>query len=282
MHVIIYHHPCTDGFAAAWCAYKKLGLNNVQYIPADHTFKLEDLPDLSNKHVYMFDIAFERDVMLEIIQTAESFILYDHHLTSFKSLADLPNCNFNMNLSGAQLAWDYFFPETQRPLFIDYVGDYDLHNFKMPFSKEFSATIYNAPFDFEQYNMFNSDEAVINAIAKGKNIMIENERYIEHTLKNVQYSKFEFEGNCLQVASVESDRCVSGIGLKLSEDNNIDLAIVFYQVKMLNGQIKNKASLRSIKNHIDVGMIAQNFGGGGHKYASSFYFNKMSDIDLIK
>jgi len=48
----------------------------------------------------------------------------DHHKSALEDLKGLsPNIYFDMERSGARLAWDYFHPGKEPPAFIDYIED---------------------------------------------------------------------------------------------------------------------------------------------------------------
>lgn len=55
---------------------------------------------------------------------------------------------FDMNRSGSQMAWDYFFPDFARPAMIDYIADRDLWRFKLPGSREIAAVLFSHPYPF--------------------------------------------------------------------------------------------------------------------------------------
>ena len=51
--VVVYHGDCTDGFSAAWAAWKKFG-NKAEYLGIDPG---ELLPTgLEDKEIYMLDV----------------------------------------------------------------------------------------------------------------------------------------------------------------------------------------------------------------------------------
>jgi hypothetical protein len=55
----------------------------------------------------------------------------DHHKSALEDLKGLsPNIYFDMERSGAQLAWNYFHPGVKPPKFIQYIEDRGSIEFK--------------------------------------------------------------------------------------------------------------------------------------------------------
>src|SRR5262249_41598557 len=64
-------------------------------------------------------------------------------------LKGLTNAFFDLNKSGARLAWEYFHPEKDTPELIEFIEDRDLWRWQIPRSKEFSAGFYALPMTFD-------------------------------------------------------------------------------------------------------------------------------------
>lgn len=117
--VIIYHHPCSDGFASFWVAqhYLKnivgkevIGVPKaIDKIPLDESLYI-------GKNVLMVDI-LTKDYK-DILAKAKNLVILDHHKTSKEILESDPNyadyAYFNMQKSGVGLAWEYFFEEPEK------------------------------------------------------------------------------------------------------------------------------------------------------------------------
>ena len=154
----IYHGNCADGFTAAWAVRKALG-EDVEFFPGVYQ---SSPPDVANRHVVLVDFSYKRPVLDEMAGSANSILILDHHKTAADDLAGyqvpfgnswrrhLDNINqdvcegcagrpyalFDMERSGAQLAWDFFHEGTKRPNLVDYVADRDLWQFRLPLSRE--------------------------------------------------------------------------------------------------------------------------------------------------
>ena len=108
----------------------------------------------------------------------------DHHKTAIDAFElNKQKCPDNLHVvlditnSGCQIPWDYFFPDSQRPWFIDYVGDRDLWVWKKPNSKEINQVFFDNNM-FDAYNLENITklldytEEQINEIVKEGTILL--------------------------------------------------------------------------------------------------------------
>ncbi len=151
---VFYHGNCSDGFGGAWAAYKKFGLGpHVDYI--GWSPNASSIPDMVEKgdEVYIIDLSFDRQTLLDWYDKAAKIVLLDHHISSQKLVGDLHFTHFDMDHSGAWLAWQYFHPDEEHPKLIDYIEDMDLWRWKLSGSKELCAVIESYPFDFRWWDL---------------------------------------------------------------------------------------------------------------------------------
>jgi len=123
VEVVIYHHPCMDGMGAAFAAeygcYQELTYWKASY-GGDPPWDL-----ITDKYVLLVDFSYKRDVLLEMKQKAKRLIILDHHKSAEVDLEGIEGAFFDMNQSGATMAWRYFH-DTPIPLFLRYIQDHDL------------------------------------------------------------------------------------------------------------------------------------------------------------
>jgi uncharacterized protein len=255
--LVIYHAKCTDGMGAAWAAWKLLG-NKAKYIPCSHG---DSPPDVKDKNVAILDFCFSNETTKKMMEEANSLIVIDHHRTAMIELHDLSNTIFDMNHSGAILAWNYFHPAKDPPKFLSYIEDADLWKWELPYSKEFTAAFSMVPFEFEEFECFEDDSAFDDAIKRGSYILAYSKTVIKKITDNAARKKI----NGLDVLVVNSSHLISEIGTKLAPD--CDIAMVWYYDYQ---EQQCKVSLRSFHDHIDASEIAKQFGGGGHKKIAGF------------
>lgn len=255
--VVIYHAWCNDGFGGAWSAYKKFG-NSAEYIPAQHG---SSPPELISKLLYLIDFTYPRNDMERLYGDNDVYIL-DHHLSAQSQLSDLPNTIFDMNRSGALIAWQYFHPDKNIPWFIEYISDADLWNWKLPESKIYNAFLKTLPFDFEVWDTLedlqHSDISKLGMVA-----LSAQKREIEYLLKTNDVITRNLEDIPAKIINYQGTLC-SKLGEALYQD--APMSVCWF----INGD-KAFFSVRSNKNsNIDVSEICSKFGGGGHRSAGGF------------
>ena len=80
--LVIFHKSCTDGFTAAWAAWKLVG-ERAEYVACQYA---EDPPDVQGKNVAIVDLSFPRKTLERMAKEAKSLIVLDHHKSAKKDL----------------------------------------------------------------------------------------------------------------------------------------------------------------------------------------------------
>jgi oligoribonuclease NrnB/cAMP/cGMP phosphodiesterase (DHH superfamily) len=257
MIYVLYHSPCQDGFGAAFSAWKKFG-SSATYLGVNYGKSIPEMPKASE--VYILDFSYPKEELVALAQKCKVVVL-DHHKTAKEQLAGLDFAQFDMNRSGAGMAWDYFHPTTPRPWLINYIEDRDLWKHKMPNTHEVAAALFSYPQDFNTWDKFTEEKILTegHAILRYKNILT------DEMARNTRVMDFlEFK----EVPVVNaSGSLISDIGevLRVKYPNSPFCAI-YYDTK--DG--KRKWSLRSTDHQDDVAQVASRFGGGGHRNAAGF------------
>jgi len=278
-----------DGFGAAYSVWMKDP--TYEFISIQYG---DDLPDLDEcSELLMVDFSLKRDKIEELMKNMKVIII-DHHTSAEKELSPLKESSllkihnseiyFNIEQSGAIMAWNYFHGEvTDRgvefktynrespPLLLRYIQDQDLWIKELPESEEVSCFL-QAEIDFQtttfsEFNdlikkfEFNSDVYKI----AGRNIVKYRERLIKRICSNSDILPFKSESKIFKVPHVNSPVFQSEIGNILSKD--YPFAVVYY-CDETSGKIIY--SLRSQPDGEDVSEICKYLGGGGHKHAAGF------------
>ena len=261
---IIYHRDCADGFGAAFAAHRRYP--GATFIASSYD---DDSPDVSGfDRIYIADFSFSRDVMLEMHKTLgiENVILLDHHETAMQKIGDLPNCHFDMNRSGAVMAWTHFYPDEEVPTLLKYVQDRDLWTWELPHSKAVSAYIWSwfTERTFDRWEKLSTeiDEEFDRVVGEGYAILRSQDQLVTMacaTAHTVNISHHD-------VPAVQSPILQSEIGVKLLE---IYPEAPFSAIYARDGK-RTKWSLRSRIGGHNVGQIARGLGGGGHPAAAGF------------
>ncbi|MFV8385997.1 DHHA1 domain-containing protein [Vibrio parahaemolyticus] len=262
--ICIYHANCCDGMGAAWVVRKALtGMGDIEFIPA--TYQAE-LPDVTGANVVIVDFSYKQDQMRELAAQAESILVLDHHKTALQELAPLLEDGiiqgkFDMNHSGAMLAWMWFFPQVEPPALIKHIQDRDLWRFDLPGTREIQSALYSFPMDFETWDMLMSIDT---SILYKQGIAIDRAHK-----KNVQ-GLVEFVSYRDTIAGF--DVPVLNCNYMFASDAGHELAKgEAFSATYYDTEENRKYSLRSSEDGgIDVSEIAAKFGGGGHRHAAGF------------
>jgi len=267
----IYHGNCADGFTAAWVVRRAIG-DGVQFHPGVYQ---EPPPDVEGRDVFIVDFSYKRDVLMQMAEKARSITILDHHKTAAEDLLGLPQpadwytsggmpfpgltALFDMNRSGAGLAWDYFFT-SPRPVMLNHVEDRDLWRFALRKTREIQASVFSYPYDFKAWDFLMSADPAQLAV-EGEAIERKHFKDIRE-LVNVVTRDFTIGGYTVPVANLPYT-LTSDAGHLLA--NGKPFAGCYWDTP--GGRV---FSLRSTEEGLDVAEIAKQYGGGGHKHASGF------------
>lgn len=253
---VIYHANCVDGFTAAWAAWCRFG-SEAEYVPAQYG---EAPPDCAGKDVVIVDFSYPRSALLQLQDSASSLVVLDHHKTAQAELDGLPFCTFDMNRSGAGLAWDVL-QDAPRPALIDYVEDRDLWRWRLDSSKEISAWLGSWPRDFHQWTLCKVDleQRFGDCFSQGAAILRGLDGYVE--MMHTKGRTCVIGGHA--VPCINTTTAVSELVGKMA--TGAEFAAGWFQ----RDDGKFVYSLRS-RGDFDVSEIAKIYGGGGHKNAAGF------------
>lgn len=268
--LIIYHSHCLDGFTAAWVVKRfAKGWAEADLHAAGYGSKP---PDVAKRKVAIVDFSYPRETIKEIHRKAEWLVVFDHHETAEKDLEGLLYCTFDMNRSGAGLAWDYLVqPVTnnkQRPWLVNTVEDRDLWRFKLPNTHEITAYLASQKMELEVWDRINI-EGLEKCLDKGTAIQEYVDKNLEDALISLRWESLA--GHRVPTINAAYPT-ISGAGsLMLSRYPDAPFAVVYSR----RSDGKWQFSLRSNDNRISVSEIAKQFGGGGHRNAAGFILEKL-------
>jgi oligoribonuclease NrnB/cAMP/cGMP phosphodiesterase (DHH superfamily) len=272
----IYHGGCDDGFAAAWCLRKAFG-GDIDFYPGIYQ---TEPPPHECRDVIFVDFSYKRPVLDAMAKAASSILILDHHKTAQDDLADIDPppltfdhrdaasidgagnnmfALFDMNRSGAAMAWDWFIGG-DRPDFIEYVQDRDLWRKRLPNGDEFTIALRSYPQQFEIWDRL-VDCGVERLIEEGRSIQRYYRLRVEE-LKNNAYAA-TLAGHPIFIANAPYF-AASEVAGELAE-RACAFGACYFEVEGARYQY----SLRS-RGDFDVSAVARQFGGGGHKAAAGF------------
>ncbi len=288
--IVIYHDKCIDGFTAAWACWKRWG-DAPQYIACD--YGMAPPPILDGKHVLIVDFSFSELLLRDMVENgrAASVLVLDHHKTAqadlapFQRMKDKPHrftpsvaasmnadlkrggypqisALFDMERSGAGMAWDFAMSAVPRPMLVDLVEDRDLWRFALGDASKFlHLALTSGEATFQRWD--EADRNIDSFVAQGQAISAYRDSLVDEI---VQRAALVLIDDLWGVGVDCPYALASDVGHRLLDgwpDASFAAAIV-------RGQETVSYSLRSRDDRIDVSAIAKKFGGGGHRNAAGF------------
>lgn len=279
--LVIYHgHNCPDGFAsalAAWLFYE----GQAEFLGLDHgdVRSVSDLPALAGRAVYILDFSFSADILRGIDAQAAKMVMLDHHKSAAEHLTGFAcRCgvvHFDMNKSGARLAWEFFQPGKPLPDLFRFIEDRDIWTWQYPQSAGFLAALDMERFDFAHWAAIAAfDAQALDAfMARGQAMDDKFNKLAADIAEGAQPLVFNGQqGLMVNAPSVFH----SVLGDILSKQSGT-FALLWCAGK--GGVVK--AGLRSQRN-FDCIALARSMGGGGHAQACGFKMGADHLPDLLR
>jgi hypothetical protein len=286
--ICIYHGNCADGFGAAWAVHHAYG--NIDFVPGVYG---KAPPDVTGKHVLMVDFSYKAPVLEEMSHSAATITILDHHKTAQADLAAYAcpfkcgqplevfaadckldrmkspiRAHFDMEKSGAILAWEFCNPGVPIPELLLYIQDRDLWRFNLPDSRAIAAWVFSHPYEFGVWYDLAVfiDECKSSAVSQGEAIERKHHKDIGELL-DVTMRYMIIGGHKVPVANLPYTMASDAAG-QLAEGN--PFAACYFD----RADGARVFSLRSRSEGLDVSEIAKAYGGGGHKNAAGFQMSR--------
>lgn len=271
--VVFYHKQCTDGFSAAWAAWKKFG-DTAEYVPTFH----EEMPptDVRDKEVYLLDLTFPEPVTRELMARNHRVTAIDHHQSSQAVTELTSQYSFDNNHSGAVLAWHYFHPDAPVPELLMSIEDMDLWKHAREGTNELYGYLDLHEYDFSSWSQlvadFEDPKKRQSLFATGATVLHHQtsmvKRLIERNARLVDLGGYRVLAVNNGVHELDSH-----LGHELAKRSPSGIGIAWRQVS--DGMIA--VSLRSVGD-ADVATLAKRYGGGGHHSAAGFLVASLADL----
>ncbi|OYX62723.1 MAG: hypothetical protein B7Y88_13805 [Sphingomonadales bacterium 32-64-17] len=283
--IVIYHDKCMDGFTAAWAIWQRWG-DAPEYVARN--YGMDPNIQCRGKHVLIVDFSFpEAQLRALVMDGAASVLVLDHHKTAaadlapfclerdgFPGFADgesiteaLQKCGpilaiFDMDRSGAGLAWDFAHGEGDRPQLVNLVEDRDLWRFDWGDASKFlHLALSSGEATFTRW--IEADANIDAFIETGRAIASYRDKLVDEIVERavcvVIDDKYGMGVDCPYALA-------SDVGHRLLDDwPNTEFAAAIVRTDQTISY-----SLRSRDDRVDVSEIARKFGGGGHRNAAGF------------
>jgi oligoribonuclease NrnB/cAMP/cGMP phosphodiesterase (DHH superfamily) len=191
----------------------------------------------------------------------DTLVVLDHHKTAEEDLAGLDYAIFDMDKSGAVLAWEYFHPDKAIPEVLLNIQDGDLWKFERANTKELRAALPLLEFDVELLHHYVVNENEYERfLDQGIGLLDAENIEIKQRVPNYVHKISLFGRSC---GCINCTTFISKTGAAITADKSlgVDIALMYQVIK--NGDVL--LSFRAAKdNDIDVSELARKFGGGGH------------------
>lgn len=280
--VVLYHDNCDDGFTAAHICRSKWG-DDPTYWPVQYgqkPFQNIEPEVFDGAKVLIVDFSYSLEQLEQIAQRAQSVVILDHHKTAASTLKHLPTFDegpisstvwpdnvrvlFDMDRSGAMLAWDCLFGG-DAPQLVKYVQDRDLWRHELPMTKAVNSYVRSFSRTFENWNEIAKaiDEKPVEVVSEGKAILRKHQMHVDEICMTC--SKGVVAGHTVPMVACPY-AFVSDVGntlLGMYPDAPFAACVVY-------SYAGTTVSLRSMDGRMDVSEIAALFDGGGHRNAAGF------------
>lgn len=291
--VIGYHANCIDGFTSAWVAHNWIRYGNLQ-VPEENIHciplayqddaamdtlinmmeTLESDTTCSHFDVMILDFSVpyaDLELWTSEFTKLERAYVIDHHASAIRQYEELPKETESITLylsiehSGAQLTWNFLYDIlSEVPQLVQYVSDYDTWQKKLLDVDEINAVLRVTPKTFSDWDLLAASmETSVNfyhIVEKGRAIRAYHDSIVTDLIKTA--TPIELCGekglavNC-------SRHFASDVGHALAVKSGTFGACWYQDTEV------TKFSLRSAGDY-DVSVLAEKFGGGGHKGAAGF------------
>ena len=288
--ICVYHGGCDDGFGAAWAVHQRWG-DAVQYVPAGYGKPLDC--DVRGKRVLMVDFSLKADAMYELERVSHSIVVLDHHKTAEAELFEwvigcdgpvllndklaridellaLNRCEnvpqivafFDMQKSGARMAWEFCHPDIPVPTLLAHVEDRDLWRFALVGTRTVSAALRTHPHEFAVWNALAAN--VGDLVHEGRAILRGHEKNVAAFIAHRYLA--DVGGHRVPVVNVPYHYASDCADAMLKAEPDAPFAAAWFR----RGDGMRQWSLRSTDDRLDVSEIARAKGGGGHRNAAGF------------
>lgn len=261
----LYHANCNDGSGAALAVWAKYGDTGHDYIPCQYGAALPDC--LAGTDVIMVDFSAKKDQIRALSKSAKSILIIDHHKTAqadLEGVDDGMGCPievmFDMDKSGAVLAWEWFHPDTEVPEILRFIQDRDLWRFELYETRDVTKGLMMYP-DWRCWLDIDIDMLA----SEGSTI----QRFLRQQAEKIvttRPTRWSVTGDTVPVYNLQGFMISDTLHMALEEYPNSPYAVSYFDLPD-----KRVYSLRSRSGtDVDVSLIAARYGGGGHKHAAGF------------
>ena len=265
---LVIYDADPDGFGSAYAAWHALGTEDTHYMETLHG---SDLPDdaFGYENVYILDLSFPLEDYDSLLSAGSKVTVIDHHPSAKRDIESrrLNPAPFDTTTAACEQAWRFFNPYEDVPSLLLYVGDRDTWKFELPYSDAINAYIYTLPQTFNSWQQGNLDITYsCNTVLQiGRALVAYRDKLVLEMAEDATVVDWQGFYN---VPFVGAPVLWSEVGhLLLDNWPDAPFTVTF---KDYTAEGYRKYSLRSEDHRLDVGLLAKQYGGGGHHNAAGF------------
>jgi oligoribonuclease NrnB/cAMP/cGMP phosphodiesterase (DHH superfamily) len=216
--------------------------------------------------------------MEHLARETKKLVVLDHHKSAEALVLNAPNHVYDLDRSGATIAWSYFHPNAKIPRLMQHLEDGDLYRYALPDTADVFSYLIVQPFDFLVWDTLmkrledpNEREHVLAKAA------VYNEYFerLAHVCVEAA-KKVHFEGyDCYFATTLPSITMRSYVAHQLYEKLPPLALIVTAHPDGFGVSLRSDDSL-------DVSAIAKKYGGGGHPGSSGFFLRHGDPIPWVE
>jgi len=273
----LYHGSDLDGICSA--AIIKSVSFETKLFPMEYGGKTDISEIIKFDDVTVVDFVLQPFDNMKDLSESTDLTWIDHHETAIMDYDEYINQGAikeikgsrNIKKSACELTWEYIYPHTPVPYSVWLLGRYDVWqhhesssilpfqygmklNYEPPENTKFWDSIFNAKRDGDKIQTI---------IRQGKTIMKYRER-LNRKICEMQSFKSSLMGySCI---CLNRALCGSSVFDSVGNIEDYDIMVIFYVCAKGAWNV----SMYTSKPDVNVGKIAQLFGGGGHASAAGF------------
>jgi len=229
------------------------------------------------QHVIMVDFSLDRDSMLRIAD-GRRFTWIDHHVSALENMAEhAPHWEGLQRLDEAAcvLTWQHFFPGQPVPRAIVLIGDRDIWRMAEADTRAFGEGLNQEnqrPDNDKLWRaLLDNDPVLLNGLISRGQVLYEARIGQLRRFARRHGYEVTFEGYRTLVVN----RPGEGELIEIIDEMGYDLAYCYVD-NASNGSLFTNVMVGS--RSVDVSRIALKFGGGGHKGAAGFRFERTGGL----
>ena len=266
-----YHKADLDGECSG--AIVKYYHKETELFPFDYGEEFPWDKITPEDKVFMVDVSLPRNDMIKLKTSVWYFVYIDHHISKINELKDLFFGGIQEDGTAACiLTWKYFNKSLKTPETIKLLGYYDVWKIDddvLDFQYGMRSLDTN-PENQDLWSMLFANNKLIHLIKEiGRSIRKYQDKIDK---KDILDFSFKTKFRDYSVLALNKTTGSSLIFKDHPDYKNVDILMVFGWI----GD-KWKISLYTLKDDIDVSLICKEFNGGGHRQASGFKLDILTD-----